>query len=74
MKARAKELGLTDVRINTAGCLDRCAFGPTMVVYPDGTWYHYASFEDIEEILNDHLIGGQVVQRLRLPAAPAKAD
>ena len=66
MKVRAKELGLPQTRINTAGCLDRCELGPVMVVYPEGTWYRYETMEDIEAILNDHLIGGQVVERLRL--------
>lgn len=67
MKARAKELGLGDVRINSSGCLDRCEHGPTMVIYPQGIWYHYESREDVEEILSRHLIGGEVVERLLLP-------
>src|SRR6185437_15230089 len=41
MKVRAKELGLADVRVNAAGCLDRCELGPTMVIYPEGVWYTY---------------------------------
>lgn len=74
MKARAKELGLTDVRINAAGCLDRCAHGPTMVVYPQGVWYHCASFEDVDAILLSHLRDGVVVERLRLPREAVTAD
>lgn len=66
MKARAKELGLPQTRINTAGCLDRCELGPTMVIYPEGVWYTYRNRDDIDEILQRHLIGGQVVDRLRL--------
>lgn len=66
MKARAKELGLSDVRINASGCLDRCELGPTMVIYPEGVWYHYETIEDAEEILQRHVIGGQIVDRLRL--------
>ena len=66
MKARAKELGLDDVRINASGCLDRCELGPTMVVYPDGIWYRYRSREDVDAILQDHIIGGQPVVRLML--------
>ncbi len=66
MKARAKELGLSDVRINASGCLDRCELGPTMVIYPEGVWYHYETIEDAEEILRRHVIGGQIVDRLRL--------
>lgn len=72
LKARAKELGLEDVRINTSGCLDRCEYGPTMVIYPDGVWYHYECHADVEEILARHLIGGEVVERLLLPDRDAE--
>jgi len=70
LKRRAKDLGISGrggVRINTAGCLDRCAEGPVIVVYPEGTWYTYVDKEDLEEILSGHLIGGRVVERLLLP-------
>ena len=73
MQARAQELGLDDVRINSAGCLDRCAHGPTVVVYPDGVWYHCASFEDVDAILLSHLRDGRVVERLCLPDERAAA-
>jgi (2Fe-2S) ferredoxin len=66
MKARAKELGIADVRINAAGCLDRCELGPTMVIYPEGVWYTYRDTADIDEILQTHLIGGGRVARLML--------
>ena len=69
LKGRAKELdiaGAGKVRINTAGCLDRCAEGPVLVVYPDAVWYTYVDREDLEEILQEHLIAGRVVERLRL--------
>ncbi len=66
MKARGKELGLDDVRINTAGCLDRCAFGPVVVIYPEAVWYSCKTQEDAEEILQKHLIGGGRVERLML--------
>ncbi|WP_119460547.1 (2Fe-2S) ferredoxin domain-containing protein [Rhodospirillaceae bacterium SYSU D60014] len=66
MKARAKELGLKDVRINTAGCLDRCELGPTMVIYPEGVWYSYSTPADIDEILQTHLMEGRRVERLLL--------
>ena len=66
MKARAKELGVPGTRINTAGCLDRCELGPVMVIYPEGIWYGYRTREDIDEILESHLIGGRPVARLRL--------
>jgi (2Fe-2S) ferredoxin len=66
MKARAKELGLDGVRINASGCLDRCELGPTMVVYPEGVWYHYETVADVEEILQSHVVGGRPVERLML--------
>ncbi len=69
MKKRSKELGLAGpgkARINTAGCLDRCAEGPVLVVYPEAVWYTYVDRSDIDEILEGHLLGGEVVDRLRL--------
>jgi (2Fe-2S) ferredoxin len=56
------------VRVNKAGCLDRCAGGPVAVVYPEGVWYHFVDQHDIDEIVDSHLNQGQVVERLRLPA------
>ena len=66
MKVRAKELGLKSVRINTAGCLDRCEQGPVMVIYPEGIWYRAETIDDIEEILQVHLVEGKRVERLEL--------
>ena len=66
-KTKIKELGLSGegkVRINTAGCLDRCELGPVMVVYPEETWYTYLDREDIDEIISDHLCHGRIVKRL----------
>ncbi|ADE16593.1 Fe2-S2-type ferredoxin [Nitrosococcus halophilus Nc 4] len=68
-KEKVKALGLAQqrqVRINTAGCLNRCAQGPTIVIYPEGTWYTYANREDIDEIINEHLMKGHPVERLRI--------
>ncbi len=68
-KQRVRELGLDGpgkVRVNKAGCLDRCDEGPCLVVYPDGTWYTYVDRSDIDEIVDEHLLHGRVVQRLRL--------
>ncbi|ESQ11239.1 MAG: hypothetical protein N838_01910 [Thiohalocapsa sp. PB-PSB1] len=70
LKKRSKELGLTGkggVRINIAGCLNRCAQGPVAVVYPEAVWYTYKDTKDLEEILQKHLIDGEPVERLRLP-------
>jgi (2Fe-2S) ferredoxin len=52
------------VRINTAGCLDRCELGPVIVVYPDEVWYSYVDREDIDEIIAEHLQHGRIVSRL----------
>ena len=68
MKARAKELGLPATRINSAGCLDRCELGPTLVIYPEGVWYGFKTREDIDEILDTHLVKGGRVTRLLLRA------
>ena len=68
-KKRVKELGLSGegkVRINQAGCLDRCELGADMVIYPDGVWYHYENETDIDEILTTHIKGGGRVTRLML--------
>ncbi len=66
MKDRCKELGITDVRINASGCLDRCEEGPVMVVYPDGVWYRCTSEAEVEEVIQKHIIGGEAVERLKL--------
>ncbi len=68
-KARIKALGRSGaggVRINQAGCLDRCSEGPVLVVYPQGVWYTYVDTEDIDEIIDEHLLHGRVVERLRI--------
>lgn len=68
-KQRIKSLkmaGKGGVRINNAGCLDRCAEGPVLVVYPEGVWYTYVDNEDIDEIIDEHLVGGRVVERLQI--------
>lgn len=68
-KARIKALGLAGegrIRINKAGCLDRCELGPCIVVYPEGTWYTYVDRHDIDEIIDSHLVGGRPVARLML--------
>ena len=68
-KARIKALGLAGqggVRINTAGCMDRCSEGPVLVVYPEAVWYTYVDRDDIDEIIERHLTQGQVVKRLQI--------
>ena len=66
LKDATKALGLKDVRINSAGCLDRCGLGPVMVIYPEGVWYSFHTIADIDEILDAHLIQGRRVERLML--------
>ncbi|MEK0417474.1 MAG: hypothetical protein RI949_1480 [Pseudomonadota bacterium] len=60
--------GAGGVRVNKAGCLDRCAGGPVAVVYPEAVWYTYVDRSDIDEIVQSHLLNGEPVQRLILPA------
>jgi (2Fe-2S) ferredoxin len=67
MKARAKELGIGSVRINTAGCLDRCELGPCVVVYPQGIWYRVQTTADVDRVLTEHLAGGEPARDLMLP-------
>jgi (2Fe-2S) ferredoxin len=55
------------VRSNKAYCLDQCARGVTVVVYPDGVWYGGVTLEDVDEIIERHVIGGEIVARLRIP-------
>lgn len=59
--------GVGGVRVNKAGCLDRCAAGPVAVVYPEAVWYTYVDEHDIDEIVESHLKNGQVVERLLAP-------
>ncbi|MCE2916677.1 MAG: (2Fe-2S) ferredoxin domain-containing protein [Rubrivivax sp.] len=70
-KQRVKAEGLAGpggVRVNKAGCLDRCAGGPVCVVYPSGTWYSFVDKADLDEIIDSHLKNGKPVERLVLPA------
>lgn len=68
-KRRVKELGLSGpgkMRVNQAGCLDRCEEGPVCVVYPEGVWYTYVDETDIDEIIDSHLVNGKPVDRLKI--------
>ncbi len=68
-KKQIKSLGLNGqgrVRVNNAGCLDRCDDGPVVVVYPEEVWYRIDSKEDVDAIIAEHVRGGKVVERLRV--------
>jgi (2Fe-2S) ferredoxin len=61
-----KKNGPGQIRINKAGCLGRCDQGPVMVVYPEEVWYSYIDQEDVAEIIDEHLVNGRVVERLKI--------
>lgn len=68
-KARSKALGIAGeggVRVNSAGCFGRCDEGPVAVVYPDGVWYTYVDQDDVDDIINEHLVHGRIVERLKI--------
>lgn len=60
------------MRANSSGCLDRCAHGPTVVVYPEGVWYRVPTAADAKEIVEEHLVHGRPVSRLRVDQPPAE--
>lgn len=67
LKKELKRRGLDkEIRANAAGCLDACAFGPSIVVYPEGVWYGHVTVADVPEIVERHLVGGEPVERLRM--------
>ncbi|GKS57682.1 ferredoxin [Nitrospira sp.] len=70
-KQEAKRLNLKGVvRANKAGCLDHCAQGPSVVIYPEGVWYQVKTAADATEIMERHVIKGEVVTRLVMPNHP----
>ncbi|QMT58942.1 MULTISPECIES: (2Fe-2S) ferredoxin domain-containing protein [unclassified Legionella] len=67
LKSRLLELemhGPGKVRVSKSGCLGRCSSGPCIVIYPEGVWYSYSSFSDIDEIIEQHLISGNIAEQL----------
>ena len=70
VKNKVKALGLSTeedrIRINSAGCLDRCDLGPVLVVYPEAVWYTYVDESDLDEIIEEHLKNGRIVDRLKI--------
>lgn len=68
-KQKVRKLGLNGpgkIRVNLAGCTDRCDEGPVLVVYPEGVWYRYRDEGDLDEIVERHLLGGTPVDHLRI--------
>ena len=73
-KQEAKRLNLKGiVRANKAGCLDYCAQGASVVIYPEGVWYRVASETDVKEIMEHHIMKGELVERLLMPGQPSHA-
>jgi (2Fe-2S) ferredoxin len=67
LKSAVKGAGLgKKIRINASGCLDQCAHGVTIVVYPEAVWYGHVTLDDVDEIFESHIVGGRPVERLRL--------
>lgn len=68
LKRRLYERGFKRVvRANKAYCLDQCSRGVTMVVYPEAVWYGGVTVDDLDEIIEEHIVGGRVVRRLVIP-------
>ncbi|HEX9252019.1 MAG TPA: (2Fe-2S) ferredoxin domain-containing protein [Ignavibacteriaceae bacterium] len=66
-KLRLKELGLNaEVRANSAGCLDACEFGVSVVVYPEQIWYGAVTKNDVDEIIQSHIVNNNPVERLKI--------
>ncbi len=63
-KARVKELGIADTRVNTSGCLDVCERGPAFVIYPEGLWYKCETKEDVDFLIGEHLQQERTAERL----------
>jgi (2Fe-2S) ferredoxin len=70
MKDKVKALGISirgnNIRINISGCMGRCDEGPVIVVYPEGIWYTYVDESDLDEIIEQHLKNGRIVERLKI--------
>ena len=67
-KSEIKKRGLKPlVRANTSGCLDQCELGPTVVIYPQAIWYGGVQIEDVPRIVEETILGGHVIEELRIP-------
>lgn len=75
LKTQLKRLGQHGpgkIRISRSGCLGRCSEGPCIVVYPEGVWYRYHDYADVDEIIQEHLLSGKTVTRLLMADASQK--
>ena len=71
LKKELAERGLRHlIRANNAGCLDQCEHGVTVLVYPEQVWYGHVTTDDVAELIDRHLVGGEFVERLMLPDQP----
>lgn len=68
MKQWQQRQCFTQVMVTPSGCIGPCSMGPNVLVYPEGVMYSNVSKEDVSEIFDEHLLGGQVVERLKTPA------
>lgn len=59
--------GVGQIRVSTTGCLGRCSIGPNLLIYPEGVWYTYENQQDIDEIIEKHVLNGLIVDRLLQP-------
>ena len=69
VKQRIADLNLRGpgkIRVSSSGCMGRCGEGPVMVVYPEGVWYTFSSTEDLDRIINEHLIQNKIVSDLMI--------
>lgn len=76
-KERLRDLNLIgpgQVRVSHSGCLGRCGEGPSLVIYPEGTWYAYKTRQDIDEIIDSHVLNGRVVSRLLMVPPPKQTS
>lgn len=73
-KDEVKARGLTDIIVTQVGCTGQHATGPTVIIHPDGLWYQQVTPDDVAEIIEKHLVGGQRVERLVNPEMRVKGD